>query len=304
MIYKKNEPLVSIIMNCFNGERYLHQAIKSILEQSYQNWEIVFWDNKSTDNSEKIFKSYHDSRFHYYYSEKHTFLYEARNYALSKCNGEFIAFLDVDDIWFPKKLSIQIALFNDVAVGLSCGNYIKINERKKKDISTKQRYHSLPSGDVLNYIFDDYFVHISTLMIRRKALNELEYSFDSRFKHIGDLDIIVRLCYRWKLASVQEPISSYRWHQNNNGYKDIEALSDDFNILFNKMKDNEEYKKLSNFSKFEYKVKLYNVLKLLYAGKKIKALSKINSLKVKDSLKMLIAIFLPVKLIKMWIDRS
>jgi hypothetical protein len=70
------------------------------------------------------------------------------------------------------------------------------------------------------------------------------------------------------------------------------------------MKDNEEYKKLSNFSKFEYKVKLYNVLKLLYAGKKIKALSKINSLKVKDSLKMLIAIFLPVKLIKMWIDRS
>ena len=50
-------------MNCFNGERYLHQALQSILKQSYQNWEIIFWDNKSTDKSEKIFKSYSDDRF-------------------------------------------------------------------------------------------------------------------------------------------------------------------------------------------------------------------------------------------------
>ena len=303
MIYKKNEPLVSIIMNCFNGERYLHQAIKSILAQSYQNWEIVFWDNKSMDNSEKIFKSYYDNRFRYYRSGRHTILYEARNYALSKCNGEFIAFLDVDDIWFPKKLSIQISLFKDFAVGLCCGNYIKINERKKNDISTKPRYHSLPHGNVLNDIFQDYFVHISTLMIRKQALSQLEYFFDSRFKHLGDLDIVIRLCSKWKLASVQELIASYRWHQNNNGYKDVEALSDDFNILFNKIKNNKKYRKLSNFSIFEDKVKLYNVLKLLYVGKKTEALSKINSLKIKHSLKILIAIFLPTKLIKMWIDR-
>ena len=85
MLSKQDEPLVSIIMNCYNGEEYLEQAIESILSQSYQNWEIVFWDNQSTDNSANIFKSYYHSRFRYYYAKKHTVLYSARNYALSKC---------------------------------------------------------------------------------------------------------------------------------------------------------------------------------------------------------------------------
>jgi glycosyltransferase involved in cell wall biosynthesis len=303
MKYKKKDPLVSIIMNCFNGEQYLHQAIQSVLAQTYQNWEIIFWDNKSSDKSEKIFQSYSDNRFHYFSSEKHTILYEARNYALLRCNGELISFLDVDDIWLPEKLRIQVATFNDFNVGLSCGNYTKLNERKKNDINLKIQYHSLPQGKVLNELFDDYFIHMSTLMIRKKALNGLEYSFDSRFHHIGDLEIVLRLCSNWKLASVQEPIAYYRWHQNNNGYKDIVLLSDDFNILYNEIKDNEEYNKLTNFHKFEYKVKLYNVLKLLYVGEKIRVFSEINSLKIKHRLKVLIAMFLPTKLIKIWIDR-
>jgi glycosyltransferase involved in cell wall biosynthesis len=303
MIYKKNQPLISIIMNCFNGEYYLHQAIKSILAQSYQNWEVVFWDNKSTDNSKKIFKSYYDNRFHYYRAEKHAALYEARNYALSKCNGELIAFLDVDDIWFPNKLSIQTPLFKDVTVGLSCGNYIKLNERKKNYTSLRPQYQSLPNGNVLNELFAENFVHFSSLMIRKKALNELEYFFDPRFNIIGDLDILVRLCSKWKLASVQQPITYYRWHQNNTGYKGL-LISSEFNIWFNEIKINRDYKKLSNFFKFEHQIKVFNILKLLYEGKKIKALSQINSLSIKQKLKLLIAIFLPTKLFKIWIDRS
>tara|TARA_Y100000389_G_C17469126_1_gene528650 strand:+ start:3914 stop:4837 length:924 start_codon:yes stop_codon:yes gene_type:complete len=299
--YKKNGPLVSIIMNCFNGERYLHQAIKSILEQSYQNWEIVFWDNKSTDNSEKIFKSYCDNRFHYYKSKKHNPLYEARNYALLKCKGELITFLDVDDIWFPEKLSVQIPMFNNIDVGLSCGNYIKLNERKKNNISLKSEYLSLPDGDVLNELFYENFVHFSSLMIRKKALNELEYFFDPRFNIIGDYDLLVRLCCKWKLASIQQPITYYRWHQNNTGYKGL-LISNEFNIWFNEIKNNKNYKKLSNFIIFEYKIKFYNVLKLLYDGKKIKAFKQINSLSVKHKLKFLIAMILPAKLIKLWID--
>jgi glycosyltransferase involved in cell wall biosynthesis len=299
--YKKNDPLVSIIMNCFNGERYLHESIKSILEQSYQNWEIVFWDNKSTDSSEKIFKSYCDNRFHYYKSKKHTSLYEARNYAFLKCKGEFIAFLDVDDIWFPKKLSVQIPLFNNTDVGLSCGNYIKLNERKKNDINLKPEYLSLPDGDVLNELFNENFVHFSSLMIRKKALGELKYFFDPRFNIIGDFDLLVRLCSKWKLASIQQPITYYRWHQDNTGYGGL-LISHEFNIWFNEIKNNYNYKKLSNFIKFEYKTKFYNVLKLLYDGEKIKALKLINSLTVKHKLKVLIAMFLPGKLIKFCID--
>ena len=92
-----HEPLVSILMNCFNGEKYLKQAIDSVLAQTYRNWEIIFWDNQSTDGSAEIFTSYRDSRLKYFYAPEHTRLYEARNCALEKAEGELIAFLDL--VW-------------------------------------------------------------------------------------------------------------------------------------------------------------------------------------------------------------
>ena len=60
-----NQPLVSIIMNCYNGETFLHESIKSVLSQTYENWELIFWDNRSEDKSAEIFKSYKDKRFKY-----------------------------------------------------------------------------------------------------------------------------------------------------------------------------------------------------------------------------------------------
>ena len=67
-----NQPLVSIIMNCYNGETYLIQSIESVLSQTYKNWELIFWDNRSNDKSAEIFKSYKDSRFKYFYAPEHT----------------------------------------------------------------------------------------------------------------------------------------------------------------------------------------------------------------------------------------
>ena len=105
------QPLVSIIINCFNGEEYLREALESVISQTYKNWEIIFWDNQSTDKSAEIFKSYQDSRLKYYLASSHTkILYEARNYALKKATGDFIAFLDADDYWLPDKLEKQIPL--------------------------------------------------------------------------------------------------------------------------------------------------------------------------------------------------
>ena len=77
---KTEEPLVSIIMNCYQGGRYLQFAIESVLTQTYQNWELIFWDNQSTDRSAEILKNYDDERIKYFYAPKHTLLYEARNF--------------------------------------------------------------------------------------------------------------------------------------------------------------------------------------------------------------------------------
>ena len=97
-------PSVSVIMNCYNGAKYLRAAIESVLTQSYADWELVFWDNQSTDESANIVRSYADPRVKYFYAPVHTLLYEARNCAIQKSNGELLAFLDVDDTWLPAKL--------------------------------------------------------------------------------------------------------------------------------------------------------------------------------------------------------
>ena len=105
-------PLVSIIMNCYNGGKYLQEALDSIINQTYKNWELIFWDNQSTDDSENIVLSYNDHRIRYFYSKKHTILYEARNLAIEKSIGEYLAFLDVDDFWDSTKLEKQMRAFS------------------------------------------------------------------------------------------------------------------------------------------------------------------------------------------------
>ena len=87
-----NSKLVSVVVNCYNGEKYLNQCIGSILNQTYKNIELIFWDNQSTDQSKNIIQSYHDKRIKYFYAKKHTTLYEARNLALQNCSGEFVCF--------------------------------------------------------------------------------------------------------------------------------------------------------------------------------------------------------------------
>ena len=107
-------PLVSVIMNCFNGEKYLQDSINSVLNQTYRNLELIFWDNQSNDRSAEYVKSYDDPRIKYFYAPKHTLLYEARNHAIEKSIGEYIAILDVDDWWEVNKLELQLPHFNDL----------------------------------------------------------------------------------------------------------------------------------------------------------------------------------------------
>ena len=109
-----NNPLVSIIMNCYNGDKYLKTSVNSILKQDYKNWELIFWDNKSTDKSKKIINSYKDKRIKYYRSNIFTSLYKARNLAISKARGKYLCFLDVDDWWDKSKISSQINVLKKI----------------------------------------------------------------------------------------------------------------------------------------------------------------------------------------------
>ena len=103
-------PLVSVLMNCHNCEKYLTEAIDSVYNQTYKNWEIIFWDNASADSSGNIAKSY-DKKIRYFLNKNKVILGEARFQASQQVNGDLIAFLDCDDKWMPDKLEKQINYF-------------------------------------------------------------------------------------------------------------------------------------------------------------------------------------------------
>ena len=229
-------PVVSIIMNCYNGEKYLRQALDSIATQTYLDWELIFWDNQSTDRSAKILKSYGEPRFRYFYAPRHNeILYEARNFALEKAQGDFIAFLDVDDWWIPEKLEKQVPLFGDPGVGIVCGNFWHVDERK----NTKKIWINwlVPTGRVLNDLLSHCFVGLATLMVRRSAIEQLEYPCDPRFHIMGDFDLVIRLAVNWKVDFISQPVAFYRWHGNNESiacsYRELLELE----IWYSEMKE-------------------------------------------------------------------
>jgi len=208
-----DQPLVSIIMNCYNGETYLQESIKCVLSQTYENWELIFWDNRSKDKSAEIFKGYEDKRFKYFYADKHTTLYKARNLAIEKSKGNFIAFLDTDDLWDENKLQLQMHYFSNPEVGVVYSNCWII----KKNIKNKKIYISkkLPSGKIFDKLIDSYNVGISTTVIRKKFYLKLTQKFDERFSIIGDSDLFMRLSKICLFETVQRPLASYRLHDKN-----------------------------------------------------------------------------------------
>ena len=209
-----NAPLISIVMNCFNGQTYLQKALDSILVQTYQNWELIFWDNQSEDKSAEIFKSYKDKRFKFFSSSKHTILYEARNKAIQKANGDLIAFLDTDDYWLPEKLEKQIKLFKDDKIGLVYGNCWIINEQSffSKTILSKKR---LPTGNVLNAILSNYPVGLVTIVIRKKYLQNIKKVFNTQYDLLADYDFVINFSIKNKFECVQDPVACYRIHKKN-----------------------------------------------------------------------------------------
>jgi glycosyltransferase involved in cell wall biosynthesis len=127
--------LVSIVMPCYNAEKYIGMAIESVLLQTYQNWEIVVVDDCSTDNSAKIIQSYceKDNRIGYYKTGSPSGgAAIPRNIAMNKANGRFIAFLDSDDVWLPTKLEQQLPFFLDKKTAIVFSNHEKINEQGKR----------------------------------------------------------------------------------------------------------------------------------------------------------------------------
>lgn len=170
--------LVSVVVNCFNGERFLDNALKSIALQSYRNFEVIFYDNYSTDNSVSIFSNYSlvDNRFKLFRGAKHTSLGEARKLAVDFCIGEYLAFLDVDDIWLPNKLQVQLSLMISNSADISYTSYFE--KDLDSDESHFRKINVQTTVDYFKLNLHKFQVCLPTLMCRREFLVANKINFD------------------------------------------------------------------------------------------------------------------------------
>jgi len=293
-----DEPLVSIIINCFNGEKYLRKCIDGVISQTYKNWEIIFWDNKSSDRSAQIFKSYKDTRLKYYLADNHSsILYQARNYALDKANGEFLAFLDADDWWLPIKLSKQIILFNDPKVGLVYGNIWRYLEKNNKKIMLKK--NNLPQGLILGNLLKDYVIRLSSVVIRKSYLNKLDYKFNNNFHIIGDFDLSVRIAAVYKVACVQQPVAFIRYHDKNESLINKEREIQEFKIWKDEMKKNQTISTNSEFRQISIKILYLEAKKAILDRQFRKSLLLVIKYPFSFSkIKLILALILPNYILK------
>ena len=216
-----NKPLVSILMNCFNGERYLKEAIESVISQSYKNWELIFWDNLSNDNSIKIASEFNDNRIKIFRSKIHTNLGKARKDAFGKAKGDYLAFLDVDDIWMKHKLKNQIKIFQDKEVGITFTNTIYFSKKRKKFLYKPKSKFLLNTKSLIT----NYCLSLPSIMLDIKKLNKLDYTFDERYCHISDFDLIIRISSISKSKYLDEVLSGWRIHTNNESFQRRELFS-------------------------------------------------------------------------------
>lgn len=257
---------VSIIVNCYNGEKYLEECLDSIKKQTYQNFEVIFWDNKSTDKSSSIFKKYQDNKFKYFLSEKFTNLSQARNMALNLISGDYVAFIDTDDTWTEKKLENQISIMKDNNLEISFTNYFLKIENGHKNI-LKKYYKSFPKKNLIENLLKNYFISISTVII--KNTNNKDIYFNEKFHLIGDYDLLMRSILNKKTLGIDDPLACIRFHQNNETKKFFLK-----NIFENKIwlninkKKFQKYKNYKNLKiNYRYNLFKYFILKKIHRKK-------------------------------------
>ena len=200
--------LVSIVMNCYNGDKYLREAIDSVYAQSYGNWEIIFWDNGSTDNSASIAKSY-DERLKYFFAVNTVPLGEARSLALKEAKGDYVSFLDCDDIYLPEKISIQLTEMQAKNALLSYGGWIKINEESEE---VKKYKYAAVFENRFEQIYEKYNVPFLTIMINNDYLKENNINFDKNLNYAPDHNIVLRIAYDFPVMSIDKTLAKYRVH--------------------------------------------------------------------------------------------
>ncbi len=200
---------VSILMNGYNCEKFVVEAISSVVRQTYSNWEIVFVDNCSTDNTKPLIMAFDDVRIKYVNTPINIPLGEARSFGLEFCDGDFVCFLDTDDLWVASKLAEQLKLFHsfpDLKMVYTGGEFI--------DESGDVIGEFIPKAigdDVFEQQLVRYEVNQQSVMIR----NNFSFEIDKSKKYSVDFSLFMPICAFHKVRAIKAKMIKYRLHSSN-----------------------------------------------------------------------------------------
>jgi glycosyltransferase involved in cell wall biosynthesis len=206
-------PKISILMNCLNGEEFLESAISSVMCPTYTNWELIFYNNASVDQSKNIFLSFTDERLKYFERTSTIEIALARNDALLHASGAWIAILDVDDVWSHDKLEKQLQALEDnhlidpKVIFTSC----EVLENNKKIYINQDFSPDTVFNDLLSL---NLSVPWSSVLINKETFFSLQ-GFNSIYPSAHDLDFLIRCAKRNTLFHVDMNLVSIRHHKNS-----------------------------------------------------------------------------------------
>lgn len=198
-------PKVTVLMPVYNAERYLREAIDSILNQTFRDYEFLIINDASTDNTAKILKSYKDSRIRIITNTINLGLTKSLNNGLKIAKGEYVARQDGDDDSLPTRFNEQVHFLNQNRnIGLVGSSWYLIDEEGKniqicKSYNGKQAIHFMCHGSV---------------MIRKSALDKIGY-YREIFKYAQDYDLWLRFSEKYDVANLQKPLYKLRVHQSS-----------------------------------------------------------------------------------------
>ena len=199
-------PRISVLMPVYNGEKYLRQAIDSILSQTFRDFEFLIINDGSTDATVEIITSYTDTRIRLIHNDTNLGLIATLNKGLDLAHGEYIARMDCDDISLPKRLAKQVSFMDrNSDVGI-CGTWIQFigSNRIKK-------YPLTHEAIKVYLLFNCPLAHPS-VMIRKDVLRKNDLYYDINYKHAEDYELWTRCVNVIKLANIPEVLVKYRWH--------------------------------------------------------------------------------------------
>ncbi|MDY6804020.1 MAG: glycosyltransferase [Cyanobacteriota bacterium] len=259
-------PRVSIVIGTYNNGKYIKETTDSILDQTYENYEIIIINDGSTDNTEEVLAPYLDVIRYVY--QPNQGVAKARNLGIKMARGEFVAFVDSDDVFMPEKLEEQLAVFEEDNSLTMVQTGWRFVDEKGEGIRNAEPWKNAPELDLKSWLFWQATLP-SAMMFRREWL-EIHGGFDGRYFPVEDLDIVLRLALSGgKAAWLKKPLVCYRQHGssasglgNRKGVtKSLEKL---FNDFFPREDLPEEIKELE--IKVRYGSLIWNSWRLYKAG--------------------------------------